>query len=331
MKRLTILIIILWTLLPAMVCAQYQDTGQLYAVLVSGGRNKLTNHERYWNDCAFLYCTLRQTYRVPKRNIAVLMSDGGDVGRDMLRADGRGFMSMPTDLDGDGQADVSLSATQQNLESTINDLAHRLTANDRLLFYIVDHGGRDDSDGRPYLWLWSDEQLYSSHLADMLGKLQVGSLSILLGQCYSGAFMAGLQAPNRIVTTACSATEQSWSCPDRPYDEFVYHWTCAVAGHDENGLPIHADSDGDGQVSMAEAYDYARRQNRRPETPQFVSWPDELGRQWALGSLAADGAGHVLADEDVQTFWSLSGVRQTSLRRGLSVVRQNGKTRKIVR
>ena len=331
MKRLPILIIILWTLLPAMVCAQYQDTGQLYAVLVSGGRNKLTNHERYWNDCAFLYRTLRQTYRVPKRNIMVLMSDGGDAERDMLRADGRGFMSMSTDLDGDGQPDVSLSATLQNLESSINDLTHRLSADDRLLFYIVDHGGYDDSDGRPYLWLWGDEQLYGGHLADMLGKLQVGSVSILMGQCYSGAFMAGLQAPNRIVTTACSATEQSWSCLDRPYDEFVYHWTCAVAGSDENGLPIYSDSDGDGQVSMAEAYDYACRQDRRPETPQFVSWPDELGRQWSLGGIVADRVGHVLAVEEQQTLWSLSGVRQTASRRGLSVVRQNGKTRKIVR
>lgn len=33
-----------------------QGSGQehLYAVLINGGRNKLTNHERYWNDCSFL-------------------------------------------------------------------------------------------------------------------------------------------------------------------------------------------------------------------------------------------------------------------------------------
>ena len=50
------------------VRAQGSDQEHLYAVLINGGRNKLTNHERYWNDCSFLYRTLSQTYRVPKRN-----------------------------------------------------------------------------------------------------------------------------------------------------------------------------------------------------------------------------------------------------------------------
>ena len=64
------------------------ETDHLYAVLINGGRNRLTNHERYWNDCAFLYRTLRQTFHVPRRNITVLMSDGGAPDEDMLRADG---------------------------------------------------------------------------------------------------------------------------------------------------------------------------------------------------------------------------------------------------
>ena len=62
--------------------------GQLYAVLVNGGRNHLTNHERYWNDCAFIYRTLRHTFHIPKRNIIVLMSDGepneGKQGEDLI-------------------------------------------------------------------------------------------------------------------------------------------------------------------------------------------------------------------------------------------------------
>ena len=89
------------------VCSQNVDKGHLYAVLVNGGRNRLTNHERYWNDCAFLYRTLRHTFHIPKRNITVLMSDGGNPKEDMLRADGQGFISSPTDLDGDGESDVN--------------------------------------------------------------------------------------------------------------------------------------------------------------------------------------------------------------------------------
>ena len=29
---------------------QEVGTDHLYAILVNGGRNRLTNHERYWND-----------------------------------------------------------------------------------------------------------------------------------------------------------------------------------------------------------------------------------------------------------------------------------------
>jgi hypothetical protein len=107
MRELALIIVFLsW--FPWLTAVQAQGTGttHLYAVIVNGGRNRLTNHERYWNDCAFLYQTLRQTYHVPKRNITVLMSDGGLPYEDMLRDDGRGFISSPEDLDGDGQVSM---------------------------------------------------------------------------------------------------------------------------------------------------------------------------------------------------------------------------------
>ena len=50
------------------VKAQRFDEEHLYAVIINGGRNKLTNHERYWNDCSFLYQTLRHVYRIPKQS-----------------------------------------------------------------------------------------------------------------------------------------------------------------------------------------------------------------------------------------------------------------------
>ena len=87
-----------WLPWQAIVLAQGIEAARLYAVIVNGGRNKLTNHERYWNDCAFLYRTLRHTYHIPQRNITVLMSDGGVKDDDMIRADGWGFRSSPTDL-----------------------------------------------------------------------------------------------------------------------------------------------------------------------------------------------------------------------------------------
>jgi hypothetical protein len=52
-KRL-LLIIGMIVLLGANGHAQKAGADHLYAILVNGGRNRLTNHQCYWNDCAFL-------------------------------------------------------------------------------------------------------------------------------------------------------------------------------------------------------------------------------------------------------------------------------------
>lgn len=40
--------------------------------------------EHYWNNCSFIYQTLRKKYGIPADNITLLMSDGDDEGIDML-------------------------------------------------------------------------------------------------------------------------------------------------------------------------------------------------------------------------------------------------------
>ncbi|MBQ8487052.1 MAG: hypothetical protein IJ533_05335 [Prevotella sp.] len=286
MKRIALITIMALSALAGAADTVAQEAGELYAVLLSGGRNRLTNHERYWNDCAFLYRTLRHTYHVPQRNMTVLMSDGGDPAPDMLRYDGRGLASSPVDLDGDGLPDDVLAATSRNVSSTLIGLSNRLTAADRLLLFVIDHGGRADS---PFIWLWNEEQLSDYALWSLLSLLRVQSLCVVMGQCYSGGFLSRLSGNGRVVMTACRADEQSWTCPDRPYDEFVYHWTCAINGADADGQPVHADGDGDGRVTMAEAFSYAQRHDRCQETPQYCSWPEQLGDEWALGQLHGVG------------------------------------------
>ena len=313
------------------VCAQSVQTSHLYAVLVNGGRNRLTNHERYWNDCAFLYRTLRHTFHIPKRNITVLMSDGGDPEPDMLRADARGFISSPTDLDGDGQSDVDYAATEQTLSQTLIRLSKQLTSEDHLFLFVVDHGGSRDKENDSFIWLWDDKQLSDKHLGLLLNLFDIGSVNILMGQCYSGGFIDDLIGDSRIVTTACSGNEQSWTSPDKPYDEFVYHWICAVNGADELGNPVNADINHDGKVSMEEAYAYATRQDRVNETPQYVAEPWDLGRQWTFNDILTGIGTSSDADKPVE-IWSLSGVRrQDSSRHGVYILRQGNKTRKVIR
>jgi len=281
--------VMLFAYLPFMaVSAHAQGADRLYALLVNGGRNRLINHERYWNDCALLYCMLRHAYHVPKRNITVLISDGGNPDPDMLRADQTGFISSPTDLDDDGLADVDGAATSDNLHKWMNDYAQKLSPNDRLFVFIIDHGGESDSWNMPYVWLWDNEQLNAQQLGSMLNQLHVGSTIVLLGQCFAGGFAPYLQGEGRVVLAACQADERSWASKTKPYDEFVYHWTCAIAGHDEYGFPVDADVDDDGYVTMDEAFVYAQRHDDRPETPMMVSQPESLAWQWLLGGLKSD-------------------------------------------
>ena len=332
MRRLLLVIVMAVLLLQnATLSAQGTDHGHLYAVLVNGGRNRLTNHERYWNDCAFLYRTLRQTFHIPKRNITVLMSDGGKPGDDMLRDDGRGIISSPVDLDGDGQSDVDFAATEQTLGQTLINLSKQLTMDDHLFLFITDHGGSRNKVNDSFIWLWDDQQLSDKHLGLLLSLFNIGSINVLMGQCYSGGFIDDLIGNRRIITTACNGDEQSWISPDKPYDEFVYHWTCAVNGADETGNPINADTNGDGMVSMAEAFDYAMSHDRVNETPQYVSQPEELGRLWNFNGIIT-GIGMSNDSDKPSEIWSLNGVRsQDSSRHGVYILRQGNKTRKVIR
>lgn len=259
-----------------------ETTGRVHAVIINGGMNKLMNHERYWNDCAFLYRILREDLHFSKQDITLLISDGGEPGRDMLLADGSGFATSPADLDGDGERDVWLPATLAQVDASLTELAARLTSNDRLFLFMIDHGDFDNSVQQSYAWMWGGGRLFPTHLVQLLDAFHVESMSLCLGLCHSGGFIDELCRENRVIATSCADSEQSWACTDRPYDEFVFHWICAVAGHDPEGNDVSADTDGDGYVSMAEAFDYAYQHDRREETPQYSSTPLALGESWLL-------------------------------------------------
>ena len=337
MTRISIMTFSIVALLLQMspVKAQRFDEERLYAVIINGGRNKLTNHERYWNDCSFLYQTLRHVYRIPKRNITVMMSDGGDPEEDMLKADLRGFTSSPVDLDGDGLQDVDYPATEQAVNHVMVRLSRLLTTDDHLFVFIVDHGGSKDRESDSFIWLWDDFQLTDRHFGLLMSLFDIGSINILMGQCYAGGFIDNLMYDRMVITTACGGHEQSWTSPDKPYDEFVYHWTCAVNGADEKGNRIDADTNGDGEVSMAEAFEYASNHDRVNETPLFVSQPQDLGSRWSFsnpGNIPTDFMEQRTDDNEPAEIWSLSGIRsQSSSANGVYIMHQGKKTRKVIR
>lgn len=232
-----------------------------YAVILSGGKNKNSNNARYWNDCSFIYQTLTKKYRVPKGNVKVLMSDGTDPAVDMCREVGDPYISSPLDLDDDGNPEIEYSATKTNLRRVFSELSNELGDEDHLFVYVIDHGGYDYQKKSSYICLWNDEKLYPEELDSYLDGCEAGYISFVMGQCYSGGFVEPLRADNRLVMAACSADDLSYGCEDLPFDEFVYHWTSAVNGVTAFGDKISADGNADDNVSLGEAYTYARQKD----------------------------------------------------------------------
>ena len=246
-----------------------------YAVIISGGANAHVNWERYWNDCAAIYMVLINVYGYSKDKIYVLIADGVSTGKDRHLNDGT-YDSSPLDLDGDGVADIGYAATKSNISNVFSEIGRKCMNDESLFVFTTDHGGRYDNGA--YLNLWNNEVMYDVELAKEIRKVSAASVNICMGQCYSGGFMNTIKSDGATISTACGADEVSYAMSNLLYDEFVFHWISAVAGSTPEGRAVQADIDGDGRVSMYEAFEYARMADSRNETPQYFSVPSILGR-----------------------------------------------------
>ena len=260
--------------------------GHTYAVILSGGHNKYSNYERYWNDCSFVYQTLVNKYGVPKNNIAVVMSDGTNPAEDMHLTTG-GYKSSPLDLDYDGRPDIQYAATHANVKNVLSNFSQRIEKDDHLFFYVIDHGGTRDENNQSYICLWNEEKLHDYELADWLRPFNDKQVYVnaVLGQCFSGGFVEELTNVGCVVATASESDKSSYSCRDIPYDEFVYHWTSAINGEDAYGKLVSSDVDNNNRVTMEEAFMYAKQKDRAPEHPQYKSNPISVGEDLAFNNL----------------------------------------------
>ena len=245
-----------------------------YAVIINGGANRFINHERYWNNCAALYSILVNKYGYDRNKIYVIMSDGTDSGIDRHLINLTGGMeqydSSPLDLDGDYLPDIQYAATKTNISSVFNSLSNIITSQDEVFVFTTDHG--DTVNNQYVLYLWNDETLSSTEFAAEINKINnARAINILMQQCFSGGFLSALCGDNRVVMTACSNYQVSHSMSNQVYDEFCYHWFCAMNGEDMDHNIVDADDNGDGYVSMWEAYYYAKEADTQPETPLYCS------------------------------------------------------------
>lgn len=279
------------------------DANRTYAIILSGGIDPKSNPVRYWNDCSFIYKVLRNRYGIPKENIVPIMADGDDPAPDyyvmrrplIYDADPEQvFLSQNLDLDGDGVNDIEYAATKENIQNTLNKFLSRIKQNDQLFFYVMDHG--DTVKGKANICLWKNERVYNDELAAILKPFTDKGVIVnaILGQCYAGGFVDNLSEIGCVVTTACSAEEESYGSSSIYYDEFVYWWTTSINGMTPTGTYVNADANNDGFVSMQEAFEFAKANDeyanesdggKISEHPQYSSNPAILGQTLAINRI----------------------------------------------
>jgi len=250
-----------------------------WAVLMNGGYDSGNNHVRYWNDISNIYITLNYVYEIPDENIIVLCSDGLDPAVDQSN----GLNSNP-DLDGDGDDDIMYSCVLSNVDMVFQGLANNFTGTEKLFIFTTDHGG--SAGGYDTIEnLWNYEELTDAHFAELLAAIPAAEKICTLEPCFSGGFLDNIVGePGPIVaSSACRYDEYSWAMPpDYVYDTYVFHWTAAMKGEDAYGVPVNADVNQDGIITLDEAYQYAVDHDQDDESPQYGEYPEGTGSYLSL-------------------------------------------------
>ncbi|MHA2133144.1 MAG: C13 family peptidase [Candidatus Thorarchaeota archaeon] len=234
----------------------FDATVEKYAVLYSGGIKPGKDYYRYWNDIIYMYFIL-QMHGYDSDNIYVVYKDG--VGEDVYTP-------------------VDYPATHASLDTVFGQLSEEMGRADTLFFYTTNHGG----GGGISVWNPMDAggALTHAQVSDWLDSITCRNMIIVMEQCVSGKFITHLSAQNRVIMTACKDNENSYSADtEGNWDEFVYHFMCALVSFPWNGddVTIDADFDDNGYISMREAFIWAAAMDSRPETPWYNDNGDGIG------------------------------------------------------
>jgi hypothetical protein len=265
-----------------------------YAVLIAGGANSASNYMRYWNDLSAMYgllinkgyaaaniyviysngvardTTMPVNYSASPANVATVFTTlAGKVGSNdtlyiMLNDHGGGFMNPSSGGYPVGNYSGVLDTTTEEDDPATSEAAVNQDLN----------GDGDKTDSVNFdetLWLWYDTLTDDAFLAEVNKITNYGKMIIQMKQCFSGGFVHDLVGPRRIVMSSSGAYEPSWSEDTAGnFGEFTYWYISALRGSKvDSGAAVNADTNGDNKVSILEAYNYARTNDNRPETPQF--------------------------------------------------------------
>jgi hypothetical protein len=261
-------------------------TGNDYAIIISNGSVDERIKNSILNSCELMYNALKKVYNYSDDNIYTLIGNGNNY----------------------GSVNVDYPATLEYISTVFSSLSTKITSNDRLFIYCMDHGDLLASN-QSYMVI-NNGVLNDYVLASEVKKITSSSITIVLGQCFGGSFIDNLSSPNRIIITASGPSQESFPTEDCLYSEFTYHFVSALVGHLPNLTKVNADTNNDGFVSIREAFYYANDYDLRKEASQYNSRPAELGYTTTLNSNSATLKSDLAIPEFILNF-NYSGADKT--------------------
>ncbi len=263
------------------ICSLLVNYGNKTALLYSGGVNASSAYYRYWNDLKFMYRTLLAN-GYSASNIRVVYKDG--IGED-------------TDIP------VDYAANPNGFDAAVNYLKGRMNINSQFFFMMNNHGGPtfdasgddnrgsiNDNNDENYCYYNSSEIFLDDTIAAKINRLPMGKMILVCKPCFSGGIIWDLRGPNRVIIT--SGTEFQLTYPNLAgtFGELTYNLLSAINGkYPDAATTDKADTNGDGKISMYEAYIYIKNNEHRNEQPQFSD--DGLGNATTTPSSSGYGAG----------------------------------------
>jgi hypothetical protein len=276
-------------LLMALFSARAADTPPLYALLVGGGPDQENNAAQIEGHVHFVGSIFP-----PGTRRTVLFADGKTDGAKVCfldkSADATARQALGVLLPKDDALNapdlrplqlglpVDGSAGAKNIHVAIGKLAAEATARPApVLLYFAGHGSASSDAGTPAYDMWDDKELDVHALAREVARLPASAhVTLVMAQCYSGAFgdvlftggtEKGLLARTNLVGFFSAAPDReasgcSWETGEADYQDFSSYFFGALTG---------ADFDGDGRVTLHEAFCYALEHDVSIDTPVCTS------------------------------------------------------------
>ncbi|MDB5227759.1 MAG: peptidase family [Bacteroidota bacterium] len=266
------------------------------ALLYSGGIDAGNAHHRYWNDIYVMYKILKNNYGFTDANIVVVYKNG------------------VADDHGD-EVPVDYAASAEGLNAAMDLLGRKMGASTKFFCFINNHGGgyreldglyygggadtnADEPSGDAQHY---DEDIFYYNeatdikddlLASKINALAFGTGIFVLKPCFSGGLVWDLRGANRVIISSGTERQVTYGHSSGNFGEMSHNFIAAISGSSPStGAAVSADLNGDGKISMYEAYMYIKsaEEFKTDEQPQYND--DGSGNVTTTPSSSGFGAG----------------------------------------